>query len=465
MANYFVIDSTFKPYSFDELIKPYQMYGEAYRQQEALLDAAREKEFAAEKLDENLDKEAYDMYTQATSGLRAASDELATRGLSSKLRGTIRNTARDYQTTMATLNAAQAELAAERIRRANLGPDYVFQQNDIRIGDYLGGKAANQTGASLKTIASDVAAEFSARAATISKDTWEKALLDGKQTGYFDIKTEKGLTDAQFSTIFSDQDTWNNIMKDPNISDNEKLKLQGFRDVITSKKQALGYDQYDSIQNKDAIADAIFRGAHAGLGSVTHEYKKDESYNPLGWSQLQLSRDRLDWEKERYNDAKDDAAAEAAAKARSGGSGNSTIYDLKTPHITVHANGQTRTYTSWDKVDQENTSKPILWGLFGGKNETRSLTPVAIEDITDTDIQRAMLNRINVPNANLSDSQVAMQVAEHLPALRQLTVQISGTPGSDDYVWSIEDKNVARMANGNIGDEETEGTDPNSKER
>ena len=50
MANYFVIDNTFRPYSFDELVKPYQMYGEAYKQQEALLDAARDKEFSADML-------------------------------------------------------------------------------------------------------------------------------------------------------------------------------------------------------------------------------------------------------------------------------------------------------------------------------------------------------------------------------------------------------------------------------
>ena len=36
MANYFVIDNTFRPYSFDELIKPYQMYGEAYKQDDSL---------------------------------------------------------------------------------------------------------------------------------------------------------------------------------------------------------------------------------------------------------------------------------------------------------------------------------------------------------------------------------------------------------------------------------------------
>ena len=112
MANYFVINNKFRPYSFDELIKPYQMYGEEYKAQEAALDAAREKEFSPDYLDKDLDKPAYDMYTKATNELKAASDELATRGLSSNLRGRIKTTARDYQSTMKSLTDAQAKLDA-----------------------------------------------------------------------------------------------------------------------------------------------------------------------------------------------------------------------------------------------------------------------------------------------------------------------------------------------------------------
>ena len=147
MANYFVIDNTFRPYSFDELVKPYQMYGEAYRQQEALLDAAREKEFSPDALDQVQDKAAYDMYNNAASGLKAASDELATRGLSAELRSRIRTTARDYKTTMENLNNAQQRLLAEQDRRAKLGPDYIYQQEGLRIGDFLNGKTPNQRGA------------------------------------------------------------------------------------------------------------------------------------------------------------------------------------------------------------------------------------------------------------------------------------------------------------------------------
>lgn len=478
MANYFVIDNTFRPYSFDELIKPYQMYGEAYKQQEALLDAAREKEFSADRLDKELDKEAYDMYTQATSGLRAASDELATRGLSAKLRGTIRNTARDYQTTMATLNQAQTELAAERLRRANLGPDYVFQQNDVRIGDYLGGRAANQRGESLKTITSDVASEFAALAGTISKDTWSKALLDGKQTGYFDIKTEKGLTDAQLRTILADTGIWENVMSDPTIDARDKEKLQGFRDIITSKLRAVGFDDYDNETNKDKIADAIARGAHAGLGSTSHAYQQDKSYDPVGWANYNFSV-------RKYNDALRESEApyehtneekptmqNRTGKLKPGysivngklqyrdpnspvadSSTGGTDYTLKTPEITVHAaNGIEGTYSSMEDVREAGLSGRIdraLWmdWLAADPNILDVAKPIAIQDIEDDNLKRALLTRINVPNVSLTTSDALSDaIIRNLARLNQLSVRVAGTPNTDEYAWIISDKNTQRLS-------------------
>ena len=294
MANYFVIDNTFRPYSFDELVKPYQMYGEAYRQQEALLDAAREKEFSPDNLDQEQDKVAYDLYNNAASGLRAASDELAMRGLSSGLRSRIRSTARDYQTTMNNLNQAQERLIAERDRRAKLGPDYVFQNENIRIGDFLNGASPNQRGESLTSISNDIAKEFSARAKGITDDTWSKVLdKNGRVVGgYYDVTTRSGLTAAQLDTILSDDDTWGSIMQDESISAGEKRNLQRFREAIQNKKDAVGFNNFDAL-DQDKIQHAINLGATAGLETTSHEYKKDESYDPLGWS-------RLAFEKEKY---------------------------------------------------------------------------------------------------------------------------------------------------------------------
>lgn len=286
MANYFVINNKFKPYSFDELIKPYQIYGQAYKEQEALLDDATANEFSPDNLDATQDKAAYDMYNAADQGLRAVSDELATRGLSPQLRNRLRNTAKEYKKTMTSLTNAQEQLNAERDRRAKLGPDYVYQQGDLRIGDFLGGNKPNDKSTSLSKITKDIAAEFEARAKTISKDTWNRVLdKNGRVVGgYYDVTTEAGLTNAQLNTIlYSDDATWSSIMRDPSISNEEKKRLEGFRKAIESTKSAIDYNGYSDTSEIDK---AIEVGAHAGLGATVHRYQTEPGYNPLGWSQF-----------------------------------------------------------------------------------------------------------------------------------------------------------------------------------
>ena len=293
MANYFVIDSTFNPYSFDELVKPYQMYGQTYREQEAMLDAAREKEFSPDSLDQVQDAIAYNMYNNASNSLRAASDELATRGLSSDLRSRIRTTARDYKTTMENLNSAQERLYAEQERRAKLGPDYVYQQNNLRIGDFLNGATPNQKSQSLTGVANDVAKEFAGRAKSITTDTWKKVLDDkGKIVGgYYDVESKTGLTAGQLDVILNtDDDTWNEILEDERISTDEKRNLQRFRDAISSKKSAIGFDDY-GLDEQASLEYAMRLGATAGLETVSHEYKKDESYDPRLWFEQSKYRD------------------------------------------------------------------------------------------------------------------------------------------------------------------------------
>jgi len=287
---YVVVNSKYNPFTFDELIKPYTMYEDAYEKQEAVLDAAREKEFT-DYLDQQLDPEAYNMYNTASTGLKAVSDELATKGLSPELRSRIKSVARDYKSTMDTLNTAQTKLNAEMERRLKNGSDYVYQQNDLRIGDFLGGRTPNQRGESLTDITKDISTEFAHRAAQITEDTWSKAMdSNGKVVGgYYDLATTTGLSAAQLDTILSDSSTWESIMKDPRISDSQKNQLRSFRNVIETKKRAIDYDKYDG-DSRNKIDEAIAVGAHAGLGTTKHDYQVDRGYNPLGWAQFNYQR-------------------------------------------------------------------------------------------------------------------------------------------------------------------------------
>lgn len=476
MANYFVINNKFKPYSFDELIKPYQMYADEYRRQEAALDAAREKEFSSTYLNPDLDKEAYTMYNQATGDLQSVSDELSSKGLSAGLRSRIRSTARDYKNTMDALNTAQARLYAEQERRAKLGPDYVYQQGDIRIGDFLNGNTPNQRGESLSGITKDIATDFATRARSITNSTWDKVLAKNGRVvgGYYDVTTETGLSAAQLDTILSDENTWNSIMRDTNISKSEKEELQRFRNVISSKKAAIGYNDYGP-GSQAQIDDAIARGASAGLQTVTHQYQQDKGYDPLGWS-------RLRFEERKYNDA---IAAEEAAwehepgkpispatrttlkegyeikdgKVTTKSSNKSTAtteYGTTTPTLTLHINGKTNTYKDWADATKSNEGKAsgVKRGLFGSKpagSISEGFNTIAVEDLIDEkylDLKKELLARNNISTSGKGNSEIDDLILEYAPALSGLhTIQIrENEDGTLD--WAISDKNVQRQVSG-----------------
>ena len=484
MANYFVINSKFKPYSFDELIKPYQMYGQAYQEQEALIDAAKEKEFSPAYLNKEQDAEAYALYDEATRGLQAVSDELATKGLSSALRGKLRTAAKDYKSTMDALTVAQAQLMQERDRRAKAGDDYVYQQDSLRIGDFLGGATPNQKSAKLSNIADDIATEFAQRAKGISDDTWRKAMDSNGNVigGYYDVTTETGLTAAQLDTILADDEKWNQIIATSALTNDEVEQLQRFRNVVNSKKNAVGYNDY-SDYNRARIDDAIFKGASAGLMTTSHQYKQDPGFHDSAWNNYLLNREKHEDDKTRQ--AELDKQAKLAAEepythsdetnpsidnrtgfkpgysikngklqysdpnapessSSSSSSGSSATYTTTTGGIRVHTKDGTKSFTNIKEAREDKDVNKRL----------KDLKTIAIEDIDDPDIQRELLSRINISTLNINDIDLPALIAENLQRLNQITVQVGGTKGEKDYVWTIEDKDIHRLTGETPSDED-----------
>ena len=63
MAKYININSKFNPYSFDEMVKPFQMYGEEYKNVEnQLSDLNARSSIWENKLDPIVDEQIYTRY-------------------------------------------------------------------------------------------------------------------------------------------------------------------------------------------------------------------------------------------------------------------------------------------------------------------------------------------------------------------------------------------------------------------
>lgn len=140
MANYFVLDNTFDPYSFDELLKPYLMYRDAYKEQEAAADKLEsDAATLASAISKTYDPNAYQTYNLYLDRVRQAADDLATNGLTLNSRRAITSLGRDYNSSIVPIQAAynrRKELQDEQ-RKAMLANDSMMFQRDLNtIGEH-----------------------------------------------------------------------------------------------------------------------------------------------------------------------------------------------------------------------------------------------------------------------------------------------------------------------------------------
>lgn len=120
MANYdLVVNSTFQPFSFERYIQPYQLYGQAYKEQEAYINALEQgansyKERAVKEMNSSKNSKWASKYLQYATDLENAANTLAQQGLNASTRGNIRGLKTRYYDTVIPVEKAiqrQAELA------------------------------------------------------------------------------------------------------------------------------------------------------------------------------------------------------------------------------------------------------------------------------------------------------------------------------------------------------------------
>lgn len=108
MPNYsLLINSEFKPYSFDELVKPFQMYAQAYNEVDSAYNTLGTNAGALESvLNQERDKAAWGQYNAYMQGLNDAATELATKGLSPAARTQVGNLTKQYAQNIVPIQKA-----------------------------------------------------------------------------------------------------------------------------------------------------------------------------------------------------------------------------------------------------------------------------------------------------------------------------------------------------------------------
>lgn len=299
MANYsLVIDSTFKPFTYDELMAPVKRMSDVHDQIAAQYDELSAKADILEALGER-DRQsgAYSQYKAYSDQLRNEADTLMREGLTGDSKARLMGMRRNYNKTIVPIQNAwnkREEEAKEQQKLIAANPSIMFTRTaaDTSIDDYL----ANPTGGYGVVNGALIRSQMGDMAKNLAKQIRES----GIKIEDLDPLTQKvtmgyGLTAAEIDSWIADPSsspTLTNMMNQVLAANGVTPEtLQGSRNAAQIMKNSIGYAQM---------------GAWDALG----EDKQSLRTNELNKMYLQNQ-----FEIEKENRAAARAAAQAAGEA------------------------------------------------------------------------------------------------------------------------------------------------------
>lgn len=144
----FVIDSSFQPFSMEELLTPLMMYKDVYEKQEAAFDDLADKSNQFKYLSETLPEgsKARQIYEGYANDLSQQAQDLATNGLSINSRRALTNLKRRYQGEIGRLVTADEALRKERELRRTMNTkdsSMLYANDNLSIDDFLDSSTPN----------------------------------------------------------------------------------------------------------------------------------------------------------------------------------------------------------------------------------------------------------------------------------------------------------------------------------
>lgn len=263
MANYsIVVNSQFKPFSFERYLQPLQLYGQAYREQEdALAELSTQAATVEAMANEQTDPESYKAYQDYADALKKQADALATEGLTPSSRRAMLDMRKRYTQEVIPIQDAynrrkeQAKIQADILAK---DPTHIFGRmaSTASLDDYVRDKnldltLQNYSGALLTKQVSDEAAALAKAARNDPNVRTQLRHLLGFQ---YEIIRQNG---------FSPEAVQEAILRSPNASP----ILTGIVDRVMAGSGIADWN-YISPEEKKRVWDKAVATASQGLWSA-----------------------------------------------------------------------------------------------------------------------------------------------------------------------------------------------------
>ena len=333
-----IVDSTFNPFSYKDLMQPVYDYKQAYEQTEAeYSDLVKQTETWKDIANREKSPEAYAMYKNYSAQLNAIVDDFS-QGMNARNRRQLLGMKRRYASEITPIAKASEAMQAANDLRDKAGPDAVFEVGRYdSIDDFLHGNTANNKFESRKDIIARTAALTQATAQSILEDPIIKQSMSPQ---FLEVIQKKGLGSLEELQAA--------------IAGNSAAANRFAQIKSQMTDQLGGLDRFDSA-GRNAIDGAINEGLYTGLNNYAVTLQQNGEYMTkaqrvsAAHSAQQLEYQKQEWEQKREDAVKkaQDKETKDAAKEAKLNNVLGTI-NLKTGDGKISWDQENRVYTKDD---------------------------------------------------------------------------------------------------------------------
>lgn len=275
------LNTTFRPFTYDEMIKPLMQLKESYDKDVAdYTTLSAQAEQWKDEANQAQNPEAYEMYRKYAEDFNKSFEDLLNNGMSAKNKSDLTKLKRRYTSEIAPIAKAAAAMKEANDLRVKAGPDAIFEVGNYNsLDNFLHGKTANNAYISKEALLKRTAMETEAAMNSAMNNVEFRKVL-GNQ--YWEMLQHNGGSYEDLRQAIANNPAAQSI----------------FSDIKRKVLQDIGYARYDT-RGRQAIEEAVNAGLYAGLDKPTRSFQANQGYlNPLQAENLRQSREEFKWKQE-----------------------------------------------------------------------------------------------------------------------------------------------------------------------
>ena len=289
-----VVNSKFKPFSFQELLQPALMATEAHEKRQEQYDKLMED---SSKWGEQLDpsSQAYGMWKSFQDEITQAADSLSSQGLTINNRKALSNVRKSYGEKIKAIEEADKRMQAQAALRQQMQAkdNSIEYKNNLNIDDFLHGKSGSNESLSGTTMRAETADMASKLGQSIYSNPSFSKVMGGS---YWQIAQANGYSPDVLGYIRSGE--WANLPHGKNASDADNKLYNDIKQVADLYTSQINRTQGYSQDAQARLGEQIFQGLYSGLEKPKYDFQRNMDYmsaaerdaSARGWESINLEK-------------------------------------------------------------------------------------------------------------------------------------------------------------------------------